>query len=186
MRGGEAVISLAAAARLWRVSRATVYEWHAAGRVSFFRTGRRGLEAHLRDVRAAKVLSEPALQAIVQHRIPAQIVSLAVQNAIVVPEEGRCSLDDVDALRQFADVGQRDLAPPTRFDSTWYVLNMTSRRLNGTNGAARHGDTPKRRKGRATKAQQQARGRFLAELAKKGAVPSEHEVQAILRELEGG
>ena len=65
---------------------------------------------------------------------------------------------------------------------------MTSRGLNGTNGGGRKGaPTPKRRpKSRATKAQQAARGRFLAELAKKGAVPSEAEVQAILRELEGG
>jgi hypothetical protein len=64
---------------------------------------------------------------------------------------------------------------------------MMSRSLNGTNGSGRKGATsPKRRVGRATKAQQDARGRFLAELAKKGAVPSEDEVQAILRELEGG
>jgi hypothetical protein len=46
--------------------------------------------------------------------------------------------------------------------------------------------TPKRSETRSsTRAQQAARGRFLAELAKKGAVPSEHEVQAILRKLEG-
>jgi hypothetical protein len=66
---------------------------------------------------------------------------------------------------------------------------MTSRNLNGTNGAGRHrATTPKRRstQGRATKAQQVARGRFLAELAKKGAVPSDSEVEAILRELKGG
>jgi hypothetical protein len=64
---------------------------------------------------------------------------------------------------------------------------MTSRTLNGTNGSGRKGATsPKRRVARATKAQQTARGRFLAELAKKGAVPSEDEVQAILHELEGG
>lgn len=65
---------------------------------------------------------------------------------------------------------------------------MTSRGLNGTNGVGRKSaPTPKRRtKSRATKAQQAARGRFLAELAKKGAVPSEDEVQAVLRELEGG
>jgi hypothetical protein len=66
---------------------------------------------------------------------------------------------------------------------------MTSRNLNETNGAGRHrATTPKRRpaKARATKAQQAARGQFLAELAKKGAAPSEHEIEAILRELEGG
>jgi hypothetical protein len=64
---------------------------------------------------------------------------------------------------------------------------MTSRGLNGTNGIGRKSATaPKRRKqARATKAQQAARGRFLAELAKKGAAPSEDEVQAILRELDG-
>jgi hypothetical protein len=69
-----------------------------------------------------------------------------------------------------------------------YVLDMTSRRLNGSNGARRHrAAAPKRpTKRRATKAQQAARGRFLAELAKKGAAPSEQQVQAILRELEGG
>jgi hypothetical protein len=45
---------------------------------------------------------------------------------------------------------------------------------------------PKRRAtSRATKGQQAARRRFLAELAKKGAAPSELEVQAILRELDG-
>jgi hypothetical protein len=71
---------------------------------------------------------------------------------------------------------------------TWYVLNMSSRSLNGTNGAGRNRATKPggRMKRRATKAQQAARGRFLAELAKKGAVPSDNEVQAILRELEGG
>jgi len=64
---------------------------------------------------------------------------------------------------------------------------MTSRSLNGTNGNGRNGATsPKRRVARATKAQQAARGRFLAELAKRGAVPSEDDVQAILRELAGG
>jgi hypothetical protein len=63
---------------------------------------------------------------------------------------------------------------------------MTSRNLNGTNG---HRVTvPKRpsKKARATKAQQTARGRFLADLAKKGVVPSDGEVEAIIRELEGG
>jgi hypothetical protein len=64
---------------------------------------------------------------------------------------------------------------------------MASRRLNGTNGSGRKGATSsKRRVARATKAQQVARGRFLAELAKRGAVPSEDEVQAILRELADG
>jgi hypothetical protein len=65
---------------------------------------------------------------------------------------------------------------------------MTSRSLNRTNGAGRQRATMPRRptKRRATKAQQAARGRFLAELAQKGAAPSEDEVQAILRELEGG
>jgi hypothetical protein len=64
---------------------------------------------------------------------------------------------------------------------------MTSRGLNGTNGSGRKGAaSPRRKVARATKAQQAARGRFLAELAKKGAAPSEDEVQAILRELEGG
>jgi hypothetical protein len=64
---------------------------------------------------------------------------------------------------------------------------MTARSLNGTNGSGRKGATsPKRRVARATKAQQAARARFLAELAQRGAVPSEDEVQAILRELEGG
>jgi hypothetical protein len=63
---------------------------------------------------------------------------------------------------------------------------MTSRSLNGTNGSQRNGATAPKRVARATKAQQAARGRFLAELAKRGAVPSEDEVQAILRELAGG
>jgi hypothetical protein len=64
---------------------------------------------------------------------------------------------------------------------------MTSRSLNGTNGSGRKGATsPKLRVARATKTQQAARGRFLAELAQRGAIPSEDEVQAILRELESG
>jgi hypothetical protein len=65
---------------------------------------------------------------------------------------------------------------------------MTSRNLDWTNGTARHraAASKRRTKARATKAQQAARGQFLAELAKKGAAPSEHEVEAILRELEGG
>jgi hypothetical protein len=62
---------------------------------------------------------------------------------------------------------------------------MTSRSFNGTIGTGRKGaPAPKRRtRTRATKAQQAARARFLADLAKKGTVPSEDEVQAILREL---
>jgi hypothetical protein len=64
---------------------------------------------------------------------------------------------------------------------------MASRGLNGTNGRGRKSaKPPKRGAARATKAQQAARGRFLAELAKKGVVPSEDGIQAILRELEGG
>lgn len=68
-----------------------------------------------------------------------------------------------------------------------YVRIMSSRSLNERNGVGRRrATTPKRRsKARATTAQQAARGRFLSELAKKGAAPSEDEVQAILRELEG-
>jgi len=67
---------------------------------------------------------------------------------------------------------------------------MTSRSLNGTYGSGRKRATPPKRKvarvTRATKAQQAARARYLAELAKRGAAPSEDEVRAILRELEGG
>jgi hypothetical protein len=111
MPGDDAIIPLSAAARLWRISRATVYEWHAAGRVSFFRNGRRGLEASVRDVRRAKVLSDPALQAFLQQRVPPELVNLAIQNGIVVPEEGRFSLDDVETLKQFATVGHIDLPP---------------------------------------------------------------------------
>jgi excisionase family DNA binding protein len=107
------VISLSAAARLWRVSRATVYEWRAAGRLPFLRSGRRGLEAPLQEVLAAKLLSEPALLALGQQRVPAEIVNLAVQNRLVVPEDGRFSLDDLEALKRFAAVGHLDLPPPS-------------------------------------------------------------------------
>jgi hypothetical protein len=62
---------------------------------------------------------------------------------------------------------------------------MASRRLNRTNGGGRKTAMPPKR-ARATKAQQAARSRFLAELAKKGVVPSEDGIQAILRELEDG
>jgi hypothetical protein len=115
MPGDDAIISLSAAARLWRVSRATVYEWRAGGRLPFFHSGRRGLEAALRDVRNAKVLTEPALQALVQPRIPTEVVNLAVQNAIVVPEDARFSLNDLEALKRFAAIGplDADVPPPS-------------------------------------------------------------------------
>jgi len=45
--------------------------------------------------------------------------------------------------------------------------------------------TRRKRADRATKAQQAARDRFLAELAKQGALPSEEDIQTILRELDG-
>jgi len=44
---------------------------------------------------------------------------------------------------------------------------------------------PERRADRATKVQQAARDRFLAELAKQGALPSEEDIQTILREVDG-
>jgi hypothetical protein len=102
---GDAVISLSAAARLWRVSKTTAYEWHAAGKLRAFRVGRRGLEASLHDVRATKVIPESLLQ---MEGVTARILDAAVQNRIVVPQEGRYSLDDLDELKRLTIVdGQR-------------------------------------------------------------------------------
>ncbi len=105
---GDAVISLSAAARLWRVSKTTADEWHAAGKLRVFRAGRRGLEASLHDVRATKVIPESLLQ---MEGVTARILDAAVQNRIVVPQEGRYSLDDLDELKRLVAIGHVDTAP---------------------------------------------------------------------------
>jgi hypothetical protein len=110
MPGEDAIISLPAAARLWRVSKTTAYGWHAAGKLQGFRVGRRGLEAQLRDVRATKVLPESVL---LMEGVTTRILDSAVRSRIVLPREGRFSLDDLDELKQFGAAGVVDTAPPT-------------------------------------------------------------------------
>jgi hypothetical protein len=110
MPGEDAVISLSAAARLWRVSKTTAYGWHAAGKLRGFNVGRRGLEASLRDVRATKALPESIL---LMEGVTARILDGAVQHRVIVPQDGRFSLDDLDELKRFAAVGYVDTSPPS-------------------------------------------------------------------------
>ena len=104
MPGDDALISPSAAARLWRVSRTTVYGWHAAGRLPCFHARRRGgpLSATLREVRAAKVLTESST---LLEEIPARILESAIRSEVVTPADGRFSLDDVDELKRLAALG---------------------------------------------------------------------------------
>src|SRR5579859_1898434 len=90
MPGDDAFISLSAAARLWRVSRTTVYGWHAAGRLPFFRVRRRGgpLSATSRELRAAKVLTESST---LLEPIPPGVLDAAIRSEIVIPDDGRFS-----------------------------------------------------------------------------------------------
>jgi hypothetical protein len=59
--GGDAKLSVRAAARLWDVTRSTVHEWRTTGRVRIFRMGAHGFETTLAEVRAAKVLLESSI-----------------------------------------------------------------------------------------------------------------------------
>jgi hypothetical protein len=110
-------ISLAAAARVWGVSRAAAYRWHSSGRVKCFRAGARGLEATAAEIRAEKVLSAGALLS--DHRIDNKVLDFAVQSSLVSALDGRFSLADRDALLQLAErsrVPGQERAPP-RFSS---------------------------------------------------------------------
>ena len=100
-REGAAIL-LARAARLWEVSRGTAYAWHRTGRVRCFREGRLGLEAHLEDVRAEKVLPESA---ILGERITRRLLDNAIACGVVLPQGRRFSLADRDELRRLAGVG---------------------------------------------------------------------------------
>jgi hypothetical protein len=111
----DTTVSLSSAARLWHVSRATAYVWHRTRRVACFRKGQRGLEASLRDVGAAKVLSEASILA---EGIGTRQLDTAVQHGIVVAVEllARRSRGD-EATRQCgAGLGlvalSRRLTPP--------------------------------------------------------------------------
>jgi len=76
------------------------------------------------------------------------------------------------------------MASPHNSRARFTIVNK--RDPEAANGTRRkRAAAPKRRADRATKAQQAARDRFLAELAKQGALPSEEDIQAILRELDG-
>lgn len=112
-----AKISLAAAARLWGVSRAAAYRWHTSGRVACFRAGARGLEATAAEIRAEKVLSAGALLS--DRRIDDEVLDFAVQSSLVSARDGRFSLADRDALLELAErsrVPGQARAPP-RFSS---------------------------------------------------------------------
>ena len=79
----------------------------------------RGFEASLRDVRAAKVLSEATILA---EGIGPRQLDAAIQQGIIVAVERRFSLDDLEAIRRLAErgswlgvvAGPRRLAPPVR------------------------------------------------------------------------
>jgi hypothetical protein len=72
--------------------------------------GRRGLEASLRDVRATKALPESTL---LMEGVTARILDGAVQHRVIIPQDGRFSLDDLDELKRFAAVGFVDTSPPS-------------------------------------------------------------------------
>jgi hypothetical protein len=110
----DAIVSLSSAARLWRVSRATAYDWHRTRRVACFRKGAGGLEASLHDVRAVKVLSEATILA---EGIAARLLDTAVQHGVVAAVARRFSLDDLEALKRFANAGRGSESSPSFADS---------------------------------------------------------------------
>jgi hypothetical protein len=97
--GGDAKLSVRAAARLWDVTRSTVHEWRTTGRVRIFRMGAHGFETTLAEVRSANVLVESS---ILQGPVTERDLATAVREGKVVAVEGRYSLDDRDYLRQLA------------------------------------------------------------------------------------
>lgn len=110
----DTLVSLSSAARLWRVSRATAYVWHRTRRVACFRKGQRGLEASLRDVRAAKVLSEATILA---EGVSDRQLDAAIQHGIVVAVERRFSLDDLEAMKRLANAGRGSDSSPSLVDA---------------------------------------------------------------------
>jgi hypothetical protein len=119
-QANEELVTLAEAARLWKVSRATANRWNQLGALTCFRRERGTTLAPVLAMRALKVLSELEL---LPHGITREVVRTAVGSGIAVAaDSGRFSLDDVEELQSLAAAGHLSAPrPPQRISGVHFA-----------------------------------------------------------------
>jgi hypothetical protein len=109
-QGGSELVTVGVAARWWKVSRGSVYNWIREGLLTCFRAAPGGGDfvAARGEVRAAAVLRKHKVRDL---GIEPALLERALRTRVVTPSHGRLSLDDLDAIRAFGAGGKAPPAP---------------------------------------------------------------------------